>query len=165
MTPRERSYARSVVGRPQIGEVEPIALDDGAGLDRREMLSLAKLCVKGGFAAEQTARALTIAAQLSLAGLPCEGFESKIKEGVAKRVAPARIIAAGEKWALAVNRAKKATNSLILQGYDLGDSEDLLLAIARAIESGKTEREVREFIVSSLEEGESIRRINRKLLR
>lgn len=136
-----------------------------AGLDRRDMLSLVKLCVEGDFEADQTARVLTIAAQLSLAGLPCEGFESKIKEGVAKNVEPIRILAAGEQWALAVNRAKNVLNSLVLQGYDIGDDEELLSSVARAFETGKDEKEVREVLVPALEDGDNTRKIRRRLLR
>jgi len=135
------------------------------GLGRRDTLALVKLCIEGGFSGAQTARALTLAAQLSLTGLPSEGFESKIREGVAKRVPPESVLAAAERRALASNRAEKVLNSLILKGYNIDDREEFRYFIADAIESGKGEREIREIVVPALDDGESMRKIRRKLLR
>jgi hypothetical protein len=138
-----------------------------AGGDSRDTLALVEICLEGGFEGPQIIRVLSLLAQLELSGLPPESYSSKIHEGVAKRVPVAKILAAAERQALMLKNAENILNTLVLQGYDLGvdDQEELLPTVAEALYSGKTLREVREILVSSLEEGDDLRRVRRKLLR
>jgi uncharacterized protein YcgL (UPF0745 family) len=138
-----------------------------AGGDKRETLSLVESCLEGGFGGPQIARVLTLLAQLELSDLPVESYSSKIHEGVAKRVPVPKILAAAGRQALTLKNAENILNALVLEGYDIevDDREALMPLVAEALYSGKTLREVRDILTSSLDGEENLRKIRRKLLR
>ncbi|MDB4285440.1 hypothetical protein N9903_00860 [bacterium] len=138
-----------------------------AGGEKKEVLSLIENCLEGGFTGGQIARVLTLLAQLELSDLPAESFLSKIHEGVAKRVPVPKILAAAEQEALNLKKAENLLNALVLRGHDIedDDQEDLIPAIAEALYSGKSLEEVRDILTSSLDKGENLRKVRRKLLR
>ena len=138
-----------------------------AGQDRRDTIDLVKICIEGDFGSRQLVRVLMIYAQLELAELPDEEFVSKVQEGVAKGIPAMKVLAAAERRALMLKSAENILNGLVLEGYDVDDRdrEELLPTVAEALESGKGEREVRKILISSLEDGENLRKIRRTLLR
>jgi hypothetical protein len=135
------------------------------GISKKEALALVETALDGGFDAGSLSRILSLTAQLGVAGLPVEGFISKVEEGVAKRVEPADILLAAERRALMFKRADNILDGLVLQGFDLDDPDELLAAVAAALESGKKESDLRRLLVPLLEEGKNMRTIRRKLLR
>ena len=138
-----------------------------AGGDKRDTLSLIEGCLEGGFGGPQIARVLTLLAQLELSDLPVESYSSKIHEGMAKRVPVRKILAAAERQGLMLKKAENILNTLVLEGYDIevDDQEALMPTVAEALYSGKTLREVRDILTSSLDGEENLRKIRRKLLR
>ena len=138
-----------------------------AGGEKKEVLSLIESCLEGGFKGGQIARVLTLLAQLELSDLPVESFLSKIHEGVAKRVPAPKVLAAAERQALTLKKAENLLNALVIQGHDIedDDQEELIPAIAEALYSGKSIEKVRDILTSSLDKGENLRKVRRKLLR
>lgn len=139
------------------------AAADEADVDQRDALSLVEVCVDGGFEGPQIQRVLAIAAQLSLEGLPIEGYIAKIEEGVSKGVPADRVVQVAERRGLALNKAKLILNSMVLQGFSLDDRDELLPDLAEAIEAGRTSEEAATILSEALEAGESPGSIRRKL--
>lgn len=135
-----------------------------AGLAKKEALSLVQTCLEGQFDARQISRILSLAAQVELANLLHDGFISKVKEGVAKGVPAAKVLEVAERRALMMKKAENILNSIVLEGFDIGDRDELLLDVAGALESGRDAGEVQRIITSSLENQEGINQIRRKLL-
>lgn len=136
-----------------------------AGQDRGDIADLVESCLEGEFTAAQVVRVLKLSAQLELSGLPAESFFLKVQEGVAKGVEAARVVGAAERQALMLKKSDNILNGLLLQGVEIDDPEELLPAVAEALGSGRSEREVREIIIKSSAEGESQRKLSRRLLR
>jgi len=134
-----------------------------AGIRESDALSLVETCVDGEFDAAQTQRALSIATQLALEGLPIESYIAKIEEGVSKRAAPAAVVQVAERRALALNKARQILNALVLQGATIDDRDELLPDLASALEAGRSPEQARAIILEALKEGESAGGIRRKL--
>jgi hypothetical protein len=136
-----------------------------AGIREREVLKLVGFSLDGDFRGEHVSRLLAVFARLELASLPLEPARLKVREGVAKGVEPADIVSAAEQSALMLNRAARIFNQLVIDGFDVGDRDDLLGAMAEALTHGKDEGEIRNIIAGVLEDGGSPRKIRRALLR
>lgn len=135
-----------------------------AGLPERDATALVQACVEGEFPADRIVRALALAAQLTLEGLPAEGFAAKIEEGVAKRVDPDRVLAAAERRALAMNEANRILKGLVLEGLLEDDPGDLVADVAQAVEASGA-AEVRERLAEALRDGARWSEIRRRLFR
>ena len=134
-----------------------------AGVEERDALSLVQTGVEGEFDAAQTLRMLSIAAQLALEKLPVEGFLSKVEEGVSKRVPADRVVKVAERRALMLNQARLIVNSLVLQGFEIDDRDELLLDLAAALEAGRSPEELRTILAEALAAGDRPGSIRRKL--
>jgi hypothetical protein len=134
-----------------------------AGVEERDALSLVQTGVEGEFDAAQTLRMLSIAAQLALEKLPVEGFLSKVEEGVSKRVPADRVVKVAERRALMLNQARLIVNSLVLQGFEIDDRDELLPDLAAALEAGRSPEEARVILSDALRDGERTGAIRRKL--
>lgn len=134
-----------------------------ADVDDRDALSLVEVCIDGEFEGSQIQRVLSIAAQLSMEGLPIEGYIAKIEEGVSKGVPADRVVQAAERRGLALNKAKLILNSMVLQGFSSDDRDELLPDLAEAIEAGRSPEDATTILSEALEEGESPGSIRRKL--
>jgi len=134
-----------------------------AGLQERRILDLVETCVDADFEAPAVARILSLAAQLNLERLPVESFVAKIEEGIAKRVPPERVLQAAERRALMLNRARTIVNGAVLEGFDLRDRDEILPDVAAALEAGVGAEAIRRILVDSLEAGDGVGDIRRKL--
>jgi hypothetical protein len=134
-----------------------------AGVSRRDLRELSRLCERGDFSAAQTVRILSLAAQLALEELPVGSFAAKVGEGVSKGVEPVRIVQVAEKRALMLNRAKSILNGVLLDGAPVRDREELIPDVAEALEAGQSTDQIRRVLMRSFEEGDSIGEIRRKL--
>ena len=134
-----------------------------AGLQERRILDLVETCVDADFEAPAIARMLSLAAQLNLERLPVESFVAKIEEGIAKRVPPERVLQAAERRALMLNRARTIVNGAVLEGFDLRDRDEILPDVAAALEAGVSAEAIRRILVDSLEAGDGVGDIRRKL--
>lgn len=134
-------------------------------IEGRDIFPLVKSCLEEGFSASAVERVLSVAIQLQLSGLPLESYIDKVREGIAKRVPVDRILQVAERTALSLKRAGNLLNQIVIAGHDVEDRDELLPAVAEALESGKKERELREIIVRGLEEGDRASRIRRALFR
>jgi len=134
-----------------------------AGVQERDALSLVEACVSAEFDAPQALRLLSIATQLALERLPVDGLISKVEEGGGKRVPPDRVVAAAERRALMLNKAKLILNSLALQGLAMDNRDELLTDLAAALEAGRTPGESEAILSEALKTGESPGSIRRKL--
>lgn len=134
-----------------------------AGVDERDALALVEAGVSGEFDASQSLRLLSLATQLALANLPVESFVSKVEEGVSKRVDADRVVQAAEQRALTLNNAKQIINSLVLQGVEVDDRDELLPDLAAALEAGRKPDDAREILVDAVRSGASSGAIRRKL--
>jgi hypothetical protein len=134
-----------------------------AGVEERDALSLVQTGVEGEFDAAQTLRMLSIAAQLALEKLPVEGFLSKVEEGVSKRVPADRVVKVAERRALMLNQARLIVNSLVLQGFEIDDRDELLPDLAAALEAGRSPEELRTILAEALAAGDRPGSIRRKL--
>lgn len=148
-------------GRDQVARAYRAAVK--AGMRERQAADLLEACLDGEFEAGQTARVLTLAAQLSLEGLPTESFAAKIAEGVAKGAPADRVVQVAERRAQLLNRARLILNGLLLEGLDVDGREDLLQDVAEAMEAGRSPEEARGILAEALREGERIGEIRRKL--
>jgi hypothetical protein len=136
---------------------------DRAGFQEREAEKLVEVCVEGEFSAAQIARVLSLATQLTLEGLPTETFAAKIAEGVAKRVAAEKVVAAAERRALLLKQAQNLLNGILLEGEPVRDREELIPDVAAALEDGRSAADLRELLTSAFQDGEGIREIRRKI--
>ncbi|MBI4914295.1 MAG: hypothetical protein HY825_00465 [Acidobacteria bacterium] len=165
--PRNRGLEKAIAGRfdadgeGQVARAFRAAVQ--AGMAERQALSLVEVGVEGGFDAVELARVLTLAAQLELQHLPPASFAAKLEEGVAKRVAPERVLQAAERRALMLSRANSLLNAVVLAGLDVRDRDELLPDVAAALESDRESGEIRGILVDSISAGEGIGEIRRKL--
>jgi len=151
-------------GESQAAQIErafKVAVD--AGVENRDALALVETGIDGEFAADLVVRTLTVAAQLSLEGLPTELFVSKVKEGVSKRMEPGRIVQAAEFRALKLKQASNLFKHAVLEGVSPRDREELLPDIAEALASGMDEGRIREIFLEAVKDGDSTGAIRRKL--
>jgi hypothetical protein len=145
----------------QIARAFRVATD--AGVEEREALELVEDCIDGDFPADQVARVLTLAAQLSLEHLPTDLFISKVKEGVSKRMEPDRIVQAVEARAVRLKQASNLFKQAVLEGVSARDREELLPDVAEALASGMDQGKVREILLEGVRDGDSTGAIRRKL--
>jgi hypothetical protein len=131
----------------------------------RDIFPLVESCLEEEFSASAIERVLSVAIQLQLSGLPLESYIDKVREGIAKRVSADRILQVAERTALSLKRAGNLLNQIVVAGHDVDDRDELLPAVAEALEAGKREEEIRKVIVRGLEEGDSTGRIRRALFR
>jgi hypothetical protein len=134
-------------------------------IEGRDIFPLVESCLEEGFSASAIERVLSVAIQLQLSGLPLESYIDKVREGIAKRVPANRILQVAERTALSLKRAGNLLNQIVIAGHDVEDRDDLLPAVAEALEAGKKEGEIREIIVRGLEAGDRTSRIRRALFR
>lgn len=134
-----------------------------AGVEDRDALALVDSGADGEFEADQVVRLLTVAAQLVLEGLPTETFVSKVREGVSKRMEPARVVQAAESRALMLKQASNLFKQAVLDGISPRDREELLPDIAEALASGMDQARIREIFLEAVKDGESPGAIRRKL--
>lgn len=135
------------------------------GIEGDTLFPLVRSSVRAGFSTLHLERILSLAMQLQLSGLPLDDFVDKVREGVAKGADPEKVVKAAERKALALKKAENLINQILLAGYEIDDSEELLPAVAEALESGTKEKKIRLVITSGLEKGDSTGRIRRRLFR
>ena len=160
----ERVFKSGSFAEPEAAQITrafKVAVD--AGVDDRDALALVEAGADGDFAADQVVRVLTVAAQLSLESLPIEMFVSKVKEGVSKRMEPARIVQAAESRALMLKQASNLFKQAVLDGISSRDREELLPDIAEALASGMEQGRIREILLEAVKDGDSPGAIRRKL--
>jgi len=145
----------------QITRAFKVAVD--AGVEDRDALALVESGADGEFAADQVVRILTVAAQLALENLPTEMYLSKVKEGVSKRMEPARIVQAAESRALMLKQASNLFKQAVLDGISPRDRDELLPDIAEALASGMDQAKIREIFLEAAKDGDSPGAIRRKL--
>lgn len=136
---------------------------DRAGFQERDAEKLVEVCAEGEFSAAEIARVLSLATQLALEGLPTDTFVAKIAEGVAKRVAAEKVVAAAERRALLLKQAQNLLNGILLEGEPVRDREELIPDVAAALEDGRSAADLRELLTGAFQEGEGIREIRRKI--
>jgi hypothetical protein len=90
-------------------------------------------------------------------------FAAKVREGVSKRVAPARVVQVAEGRALNLSRARALANALVLDGVPLADRAELIPDIAATLEAGRTADEVRAILADAVQAGDGVGDIRRKL--
>lgn len=151
----------SAEDRGQIERTGRAALQ--AGIAERDVSSLVESCAEGGFQAAQILRVLSLATQLTLEHLPVESFEAKISEGIAKRVAPDKVLQVAERRALMLNRAKALLNNVLLEGAPVSAREDLIADVAAAIEAGRAEEDLRRLLAAAFRDGAGVSEIRQKL--
>jgi hypothetical protein len=160
----ERILAKGMLGADDGARMQrAFAAALHAGVEERDALALAEVCVEGEFEAAQALRMLSIAAQLALEGLPVGGFVTKVEEGVSKRVPAERVVQVAERRALMLNKAKGILNALVLQGFVIEDRDELLPDLAAALEAGRSPEEARVILSDALRDGERAGAIRRKL--
>ncbi len=136
-----------------------------AGISERDLRGAVEACLDGNFDARQVGRVLGLLAKVELAGLPWEGFLSKIEEGVSKRVDPEVVLEVAEHRALMLKKAENLIHRLIIEGHDIERDESLIDALATALDDGKSEKELYDDILSALEKNHSLNRIRKAILR
>lgn len=134
-----------------------------AEVRERDALEFVEICVSGELDAAHVVRVLSIVAQLSLENLPIGGVQTKLEEGVSKRVPQDRIVQAVERRALSLSKAKLIINGLVLQGIAVEDRDDLLPDLAAALEAGRSPEQARDILSGALKAGEGSGSIRRKL--
>ena len=135
----------------------------GGPVAARRVSSLVESGADGEFTADQVARILTVAAQLSLEKLPTGMFVLKVKEGVSKRMEPGRIVQTAELRALKLKQASNLFKQAVLEGVSPRDREELLPDIAEALASGMDQARIREIFLEAVKDGDSTGAIRRKL--
>ena len=156
---------------------EGISAGQGAGIARiyrsalgvdvrgRSLYGLVESCLEGDFDATSIERVLSVVVQLQLSNLPLDDYISKIREGVAKGIPAARILQVAERKALLLKRGGNLLNQIVVAGHEIDDREEILLAVAEALEAGRSEQEIRDILIGGIEKGERTSRIVRALFR
>jgi hypothetical protein len=166
LTDVEKILKESSIGQPageRILRAYQSALN--VDIDGRDIFPLVESCLEKEFSAAAIERVLSVAIRLKLSGLPLESYIDKVREGIAKRVPADRILQVAERQALSLKRAGNLLNQIVVAGHDVEDRDELLPAVAEALEAGKEEGEIRKIIVRGLENGDSTSRIRRALFR
>lgn len=160
----ERLLERSMYTAGEGGEIQrAFRTAEKAGAGERELLSLVEACADGEFAAAQTLRMLSLAAQIALADLPVGSFVAKVEEGVAKRADADRVVQAAAGRAVNLNRAKSIIQSAVLDGLSRSEGEDLLGDVASALEAGRPAEEIRQELAAAAAAGEGLGAMRRRL--
>ena len=128
------------------GRLGPAELRDEAASLRRQLLDLGMApsevrnavdaCVRGGFTPGETARVLGLLAKALLAGLPHHDLLARLYEGVAKGVAPPRVLSVLENTAGTLRKAKRLVNRLVLEGFSVPNYSMAVQMVADALAAG-----------------------------
>ncbi len=112
------------------------------GMAPSEVRNAVDACVRGGFTSGETARVLGLLAKALLAGLPHHDLLARLYEGVAKKVAPSRVLRVLEDTAKTLRNAKRLVDRLVLDGFFVPDYRMAVQAVADALAAGASPSEV-----------------------
>lgn len=158
----ERILEKGGVAAAERGQIQrAVGAAVRAGIPDREAEGLVEECLEGGFSTANVARVLSLLTQLALERLPLESFTAKIEEGIAKRVDPDRVVQVAERRALMLNTAKRILDGILLDGTPVRDRDELIPAVASALEAGQPAEQIRQRLKESFDEGDSIGEIRR----
>ncbi len=134
------------------GRLGPAEVRDDVASLRRQLIELGMApsevreavdaCARGGFTPGETARVLGLLAKALLAGLPHHDLLARLHEGVAKEVAPPRVLSVLEDAAGTLRRAKRLVDRLVLEGFSVPDYGMAVQVVADALAAGAPPAEV-----------------------
>ncbi len=112
------------------------------GVNPKRLESLMGQALANGMEVRYLVRALILATNTALDGLPVNPMLNKFNEGLAKKIEDRDIIDAMENRALSLKNARRFLSFLIYEDKPLGELEFVLVSVASAMERGVEERRI-----------------------